>query len=107
LENLADVLTERFSHHQGESGECWHIYSRTLLRIPLGVIGGQRSVTIALPFLSPHQCGPAKVEMSARFFKLKVCIRELSFPFMQEPTEKQPLQYSFLKVEASVTRVLW
>ena len=29
-------------------------------------------------------------EMSARFSDLKVDIRELSFLFMQEPTEKQP-----------------
>jgi len=31
-------------------------------------------------------------ETSARFSDLRVGIRELSFPFMQEPTEKQPLQ---------------
>ena len=30
--------------------------------------------------------------MSARLSDLKLGIRELSFPFMQEPTEKQPLQ---------------
>jgi len=34
-------------------------YSHTLLRRSLGVIGGQRSVTIAPPFLFPQQCSPA------------------------------------------------
>jgi len=32
--------------------------------------------------------------MSARLSDPKVGIRELSFPFMQEPTEKQPLYIS-------------
>jgi len=31
------------------------------------------------------------LKMPARFSDLKVVIRELSFPFSQEPTEKQPL----------------
>ena len=55
-EDLANILTECFSLHQGDSIQGEH-----------------------------------PVEMLARFSNLKVSIRELSFPFMQEPTEKQPL----------------
>jgi len=93
-------LTECFSHHHGK-GEENAKSAKTITFLAMHyIIRGQRSVRIAPPLLSPHQCGPAKVEMSARFSKLKVGIRELSFAFMQEPTEKQPLQYSSLKVEA-------
>ena len=45
---------------QGESEEVWintAIYSHALLR--MHVIGVQRSVWIALPFLPPHHSGPA------------------------------------------------
>ena len=42
------------------------------------------------------------VETLARFSDLKVGIRELSFAFMQEPTEKQPLRAAgFSIVEAT------
>ena len=48
---------------QGESEEVWintAIYRHALLRMQ--VIGGQRSVRIALPFLLPHHSGPATMQ---------------------------------------------
>ena len=57
---LADVLTECSSRHQGESEEVRTnsaIYSHALLRIHL--IGDQRSVRIGPPTLPPHRSGPA------------------------------------------------
>ena len=60
VREIADVSTECSSRHQSESGRSVNnvaIYSQALLRIH--VIGGQRSVRIALPFLSPHHSSPA------------------------------------------------
>ena len=57
---LAYVLTECSSRHQGESEEVWTkvaIYSHALLRIH--VIGGQWSVRIPPPSLPPHHSNPA------------------------------------------------
>ena len=60
VREIVDVSTECSSRHQSESGRSVNnvaIYSQALLRIH--VIGGQRSVRIALPFLSPHHSSPA------------------------------------------------
>ena len=47
-ENLVNVSTECFSHHQGKIEEVQTIYSHVLLRIY--IIRGQRSVRISLLF---------------------------------------------------------
>ena len=44
------------------------------------------------------------VETSTRFSDLKAGIRELSFPFKQEPTEKQPLQMDRRKIQSTCTQ---
>jgi len=57
--NFADVSTECFCHHQGEWEEV-RKHQHYSWGYSLDVIRGQRSVTIASPNLSPHQCGPAQ-----------------------------------------------
>jgi len=40
----------------------------------LGVIGGQSSVTIAPPFLSPHHCGPATRDLMQSSVRVEVLL---------------------------------
>ena len=46
------------------------------------------------------------VETSARFSNLKVGIGELSFPFVQEPTEKQPLQVHHFDSQTPCAKII-